>query len=535
MVMTGRCPKATPQLPDAGETLKGHPKYQRLTVLIPTLTVYFCLAFYRLDHQSLWVDEVFSLRRANPEGTVLEPQSWFAGHGPLYFKTLQLWAKSMGTSEFGLRALSAAFGGVTVCLAYAMGERLYDRRVAGIAAWLLATSPFFIWYSQEVRYVMLMMAAALLAMYAFHKALTAKGSAWWLLQCGSLILMLGVFIVNIFLLAAQGIYLVCSAKRRHLLRRWVAFQLVVFTLFVWWANAGHIAHLGGYWQRLLVHVTSSPQTRASIQPTEHMATGSAREFTIMGIPYTFFTFSTGYSLGPSLTELHISRSLKTVLAHTPVIAVCGLLFGTLFFIGLKALRQQPDTAVFLTAWLVVPLMGTFAVSALIPEMPYNVRYVAMSFPAYILILAGGIANFRRRLLQGALLAAVLLISALSLANYYFNPRYSREDTRGAAQYLETAVGARDVIVLVGSGYVFRHYYKPASMLVSLTKEMINDEVALARQFEDLDKDHEHLWLVSIRSWRVDPQGITQALLNKRYTTMARHELSGVDIRRYQLH
>lgn len=524
---------AAPQLAGSKQIPQAYPRYQHLTVLLPILVAYFCLAFYRLDHQSLWLDEVFSFLRADPEGTFLERQSWFAGHGPLYFRLLHLWA-GWNASEFALRALSVLFGGAAVCLTYTLALRLFNRRVACFAALLLATSPFFIWYSQEVRYIMLMMAAALLAMYTFHRALTAKGTAWWVLHCCSLILAIGVFVVNIFLPVAQGLYLVWSPERRSLIRRWMACQMVVFALFVWWANYGYITQLGGYWQRLYVHVTTNPETRASIRPTERLMTGTPRDFTAMGMPYTFFVFSAGYSLGPSVRELHFSRSLATLLPHMPTIALCGFLFGSLFVFGILALRREPDSARLLVAWLMVPVIGTLAVSALIPAMAYNVRYVAMSFPAFILILAAGIAGFRRALLQGGLLTAVLLVNGLSLTNYYFDPGYSREDARAAAQYLETAADSGDAIVVVGSTAALKHYYKGELPIVALSERVVKDRAALATRLQELGKAHDHLWLVAIRPWWSDPKGITRTMLSEWYTPTARQELPGVEIHAYQL-
>ena len=109
---------------------------------------------------------MLSIIRADPEGAFLVRERWSAGHGPLYFRLLHLWA-NWGTSEFALRALSIIFGAITVGLTYLMGLRFCNRRVAWIAATLLATSPFLIWYSQEVRYVLLMIATALLPSMPF--------------------------------------------------------------------------------------------------------------------------------------------------------------------------------------------------------------------------------------------------------------------------------------------------------------------------------------------------------------------------------
>jgi hypothetical protein len=340
--------------------------------------------------------------------------------------------------------------------------------------------------------------------------------------------------VNIFLPVAQGLYLVWSPERRSLIRRWMACQLVVFALFAWWANYGYITQLGGYWQRLYVHVTTTPETRASIRPTERLVTGTPRDFTAMGMPYTFFVFSGGYSLGPSVRELHFSRSFETLRPHMPTIALCGFLFGSLFVFGVVALRRAPDRARLLATWLAVPVMGTLAVSALIPAMAYNVRYVAMSFPAFILILAAGIASFRRPLLQAALLIMVLLVNGLSLVNYYFDPRYSREDARAAARYVEASIDSDDAIVVIGSTTAFKHYYKGELPVVALSRSVVKDREALATWLQELGKAHDRLWLVAIRSWWSDPKGVARAMLNDQYTPMGHQELPGVDIYSYQM-
>ena len=94
--------------------------------------------------------------------------------------------------------------------------------------------------------------------------------------------------------------------------------------------------------------------------------------------------------------------------------------------------------------------------------------------------------------------------------------------------------ANDAIVLVGSRYVFKHYYKQGLPIFILSKELINDRVALVNRLEELSKDHDHLWLVSIRPWRVDPKGVVPAMLNDRYTAVGRQELTGVEVYSYQL-
>jgi uncharacterized membrane protein len=512
------------------QTLRASVWRQHFAVLIPILIVYFFLAFYHIDHQSLWVDEVITVRHSDPNAAFLAPERWVYGRGPLHFLLLQLWAR-WDTSEFALRSFSVFLGGITVGLAYMMAFRLCNRRMAWMSTTLLATSPFLIWYSHEVRYVMLTITTALFAMYTFHLALSAKRLSRWLLYCGGLILAFAASVVNIFLPVAQGLYLVCSPSRRPVLWKWAVCQLLVFALFLWWANDGHVWQLGGYWPKLLVQMTTGGEQLPSFEPP---SIGGSREFSVMALPYTLFAYSAGFSLGPSVRELHASRFLATLWPHALILSICTLLFGSLFLLGLAALGRQPETAMFLASWLVVPIIGTLGISALIPSIAYNVRYAAMGLPAYFIILSAGTASFRRPIMQLAFLAAVLLINGLSLANYYYNPRYARDDARSAARYLEAEAHAGDIIVGVGNATALQYYYKGSVPLVSWGKTTFNSQAALIDPLQELSKDHEQVWLVEIRPWEADPEGMVKAALDERHQLMGHKELPGVDIYAYRL-
>src|SRR5262245_4237263 len=82
------------------------------------ITVYLGLAFYIIDHQSLWVDEIYTLQAV----TSLE-NAWRKKQGPLYFILQYGWKylwRNGEFSEFVLRSLSILFGSVAVCLYYAV-------------------------------------------------------------------------------------------------------------------------------------------------------------------------------------------------------------------------------------------------------------------------------------------------------------------------------------------------------------------------------------------------------------------------------
>ena len=94
--------------------------------MIPILLGYLLLAFYGIDRQSLWVDEIMSVKFASSTAPI-----WDHQRGPLYFALLRLWIHA-GTSEFVLRSLSVLLGAMAVCLFYALSLTLFNRRVAVI-------------------------------------------------------------------------------------------------------------------------------------------------------------------------------------------------------------------------------------------------------------------------------------------------------------------------------------------------------------------------------------------------------------------
>ena len=111
-----------------------------------------------------------------------------------------------------------------------------------------------------------------------------------------------------------------------------------------------------------------------------------------------------------------------------------------------------------------------------------------------------------------LLGAVLTVHGVALANYYFEPRYAREDTRAAADYLETAAGPRDVFLIVGTESSLPHYYKGNLPLVDFGT-LQPAEQPLKEKLRKLSTNHDRIWLVQIRPWQVDRAGEVKAALD----------------------
>ena len=138
-------------------------------------------AAVRLHHigdASLWNDELFSryypetgLRYMWTTGFVLETNP------PTYYTMLLGWMHLFGTGEAALRSLSLVASVLAIPLTYALAREFADRRIALLAALLMALSPMQVYYAQEARaYALLVLpvTAALLGLARYLREATVR-------------------------------------------------------------------------------------------------------------------------------------------------------------------------------------------------------------------------------------------------------------------------------------------------------------------------------------------------------------------------
>ena len=170
----------------------------------------FAVRALSIDAQSLWRDEVDAMLFATaPLDEVLFRFTQPRWNGPLYFLLLRGWIALSGTSEYAMRFFSLAFGVLCVPLMYVLGRRLFNRQTGVIAALLMAFSPYFTWYSQEIKMYTLVPALVLLAIYALRRALSqSKGRVvwyWWGVQVAATSLAFYAHILAAMLIPVQAL------------------------------------------------------------------------------------------------------------------------------------------------------------------------------------------------------------------------------------------------------------------------------------------------------------------------------------------
>jgi len=430
-------------------------------------------------------------------------------HGPLYTGVCALFAWALQGE--GLRLISAVASALAVLPIHAWARRVAGDGVALIAGLLVAFSPFAVWYGQELRnysFVLLLSACTFLVLESWRgrdpgiKGLLAFVLCAWLGLLSNLTFLLLVIAAAVALLAG-------NSGRRLRTFGWLALAAALLLLLSLPWVLSFVTQMAP--QRLVVDMPAWDEAPLRGETT----------FTPLALPYTFYSLLAGFSLGPSLAELHWGPG-QAVRAHLPVVAAAMLLFGVTTLAGFFASERRRKLE-----WLLILLvvLGLASFLAIKNFKVYNVRYVSMLWPLLLLLVARGIHGFPVAFLRKPLLAATLIAFAVSLAQHYWKPAYSKEDCRAAASRMETLAGSEELIVIAVVTEPFLHYYQGSSKIGSLwpgqSAQSIGEKVT---QWGSPSR----LWLVSAREWE---WGSVEMLLGafSEYRVGSRETLPGVKI------
>ncbi len=157
--------------------------------------------------------------------------------------------KALGDDLFGLRSASVTLGSASLVVSYFLARRLYGRRVAAIAASLLAVSHWHIHFSRIGTNYMQALFATVVAFFFFVRARQRGRSADWM-ACGLAIgLASTVYFAGRITIVVVAIYLLAerlsTPRRERRIDRGVALMAVAALVFVvptvaaiaWWPSA----------------------------------------------------------------------------------------------------------------------------------------------------------------------------------------------------------------------------------------------------------------------------------------------------------
>jgi uncharacterized membrane protein len=158
-------------------------------LLLSILLIAAFLRFYHLGFQSAWLDEIHTLKEADPNLSLKEFNDVIMlreGIPHLYFLLVRMFSTVFGHTTLVIRLLSAIVGVASVYMIFLIGKEILNKKTGYIAALLMTVNLFHIEHSQEGRSYALMVFFVLLAthrMLLFIKDVNIKNT-----------LLLGLFI-----------------------------------------------------------------------------------------------------------------------------------------------------------------------------------------------------------------------------------------------------------------------------------------------------------------------------------------------------
>ena len=200
--------------------------------------VALALRLYRIDHQSLWYDESFSVLASLASLPDLMQQliQDFV-HPPLHYVVLHALGHAFGMSSYTARATSAVLGTLSVPLLFFAGTILFNRTTGLLAAVLLAISQLAVMYSQEARpYAQEMFFVAALLVFLGLALRHRISWAWW---CAVLTATLAVYTHYFSVFAVAPLFIWAAfGKDRVGAGKIVGGLLIAVVLFLPWIFSG---------------------------------------------------------------------------------------------------------------------------------------------------------------------------------------------------------------------------------------------------------------------------------------------------------
>ncbi len=501
------------------------------------------LRLYRLGAQSLWYDEgvsVYLARMSLPQLT-----AWTANdiQPPLYYYLLHFWLLLFGRSgsEFVVRFPSLLFGVLTVPLMYRMGQHLFGTAAGLLAAFLAAISPLYLWYSQETRMYTMLTFLCLLSSYLLLRVLEERRAPLcplWPAFAVANVAAAYTHYFAFFVMAFQGIYLVVwswwmrDRERGLILQGLAAFAAIALAYLPWvpFMLYRYRADVS-YWEGTLKLNEVLRKTLIS------------------------------FSLGETVIE-EIAVKLTVGYLAILMISLVALTLRAKANSHIPSPTPHPKSPIpyplsLLLLYLLLPIALIIALSYRNPK--FSPRYLMLSSPAFILIIAGGLTTLlqwgekwkgapairhlppaTRHSLLAICSLFILTTSAYADYNNYFDVHFTKPDFRGAAQRIEEHIGPDEAVILT-SGHmypVFTYYYRghnwypiPAERTLS-TEHTLNFSVAA-----DLNRalaGKSGVWVVLWQDEVVDPNGFLLMMLEKEGKLLEAEDLWHVRLRHFAL-
>ncbi len=402
-------------------------------------------------------------------------------HPPLYFLMLHL-VLMLGDSEWQVRLPSAIFGACSIPGIFLVGKQLFDKRVALIAAAVLAVSPFHIYYSQFARPYALWALLSLLTWFTLIRAVQSGSKSRWLCYALTASASLCTHYFSIVTIVFQNASAFAIKERA---KGWAWLSLLA-NLVVIIPFAVCLLAFGVIGQDRVPGWLSSLGAPA-----------------LSGLSSAVVAFSLGQAA-------HLFPRYCRLASY--------LLLAGVLFLGFRK-KCYLHSVVGCWALFLGPLLFHWVLSRI--EMIFVWRYLLPYLLPYVLLLSAGLTSIRRR--ANALLAGVLLGLLWTTGTWLTWSTNQNEDWRSVTNYVLGQRQRGDVVVLEPSWYRTPFDYYSKGRINIAEADTASDPVL---------SQADRAWLIEPfrHHWTEEKRQNTRKRLSERFARVEWIELPQCDVR-----
>src|SRR4030095_5106502 len=345
----------------------------------------FVMRIWKIDFQSLWVDELHTMNESDPDIALKDMFGYLkccGQHPPLYFFLARISFELFGHTALSARLISVIAGTVSVWGMYLLGKEVLNRNLGLIAASVTSVNYYNLYYSQEARgYILafLFTTFSFLFLIRLLKKLTIKSSV--LYAVFSLLLLYSHY-YSLFILASQLVIIVLfylfaeKSDKKIYIKHFSLTGLIIAIGYLPW-----IPHL--------------------------RAMSNIHSFWIQPVSATFFSdFFFEYFGNAAL--------LKPLL----VLLLLGYLFKV--FYSEKTLPVNPANSnplwfsfIILSIWIIITYLIPYLRSLLRFPMLLP-RYTIVVLPAFLIALAYAIELINHKVVKIIILSTFIILSLINI-------------------------------------------------------------------------------------------------------------------------
>ncbi|MFZ1289737.1 MAG: glycosyltransferase family 39 protein [Melioribacteraceae bacterium] len=444
-------------------------KKNNLILLLVIIIVGSFLRFYKLNYQSLWLDELVTMTVVDlpTVADVLKITTDADIHPPGFYILLHYWIKTFGNTETQLKMISVIAGILSIISIYFFAKKLFSWKEGLISAAILSVAWFPIYYSQEARAYSLLLFCSMLSVmfyweifqkFYFDKPLKIINVIFYVL---SIIVLTYIHYFGLYLVGLEGLgLLIIATYRKKYFKELIQIYLIPVLIYIPWLPLMKMQFLGDDGQHM-----KAPDFEQIFLFTKFIFNDSK--------PILLFHFLLTVVL---ITKISKSENWKIS----------------------KILRELSIETKFVLIWCLVPLFLILLISQVKPVFSFrNMLIIYAAVPILLSrLITTSIKKDLYQLALASLIIIVLLFNLLITKGYYTTK--TKEQFREATEYVVNEnrnLNDAEVLAYTYAPDFFNFYFDKFNskikvdhfIHISFTEEKVKTEIAQCNS--------EYLWLI----------------------------------------